>query len=100
MVASVVFKGNLDSKTYNYLVEGFKVAPMDRVLVPVGNYGHVEVATVVAVWCDEVNTRYSGCDIQLKKIIALADREVLLDQMRDEIHGIEQKYTKLFSKLE
>lgn len=100
MVVAVVFKGNLEGKKYHYLVKDFHVKPKDEVLVPVGNYGHVEVATVVATWLEDVDYEYSSIpSFDLKEVIAPANSLVLLHMMRREIDGIEQKYKKLLSKL-
>jgi hypothetical protein len=100
MVAHVVFKDNLEGRAYAYLVNDFKVSPMDKVLVPVGDHGHIEVATVVAVWANEVDYRYGDFPAcRMKNIISPADRDELLKRMDAELRPIEEKYGRLLSKL-
>ena len=101
MVVAVVFKGNLDGKKYNYRVNGFPVNVLDRVLVPVGNYGHIEVATVVATWLDEIDHEYGSIPLfDLKSVIAPADPVFLRKQMEIELENVQEKYLKLLSKIE
>lgn len=100
MVVAVVFKGDLTSKKYNYRCNDFKVRPMDKVLVPVGNYGHVEVATIVAVWLEEVDGQYGSIpSFDLKSVIAPADAVFLRKQMEIELENVQENYLKLLSKL-
>lgn len=98
MVVAVVFKGDFGSKKYNYRCE-FNILPGDKVLVPVGNYGHVEVAHVVATWLDEVDGCYGSIpSFDLKSIIAPADMGALIEMRGNEIKAIWDKYEKWFSK--
>lgn len=101
MVVSVVFKGNFESKEYHYLAGNHNVEILDEVLVPVGEYGHIEVGTVVAMWTDKVHHHYTECMPlkHLKQIIAIADRDKLIKQMDREVSAIQAKYNKLLSKL-
>lgn len=99
MVVSVVFNGKLDSKEYHYQMDNNNVKLWDKVLVPVGEYGHIETATVVAMWLHEVYYKYNPARY-LKHVIAIADRRVLVEQMEKEIEQIEEKYEKLLSKLQ
>lgn len=100
MVVSVVFKDNLAGKTYSYLADDFEVKPMDKVLVPVGNYGHVEVATVVAVWVNEVDHVFGSVpSFDLKRVIAPADLFKILVMEAKEMDEVRQKYDKLISKI-
>lgn len=97
MVVSVVFNRNWESKEYHYLVD-FPINPMEDVLVPVGEHDHVEVATVVAVWANEIDHKHRTARY-LKRIIGRADRRKLLDQMAEELEAVNLKYEKLLSKI-
>lgn len=100
MVVAVVFNGKLDGKKYNYRANGFPVNVLDTVLVPVGNYGHIEVATVVAVWLEEVDGQYGSVpSFDLKSVIAPADPVFLRKQMDIELENVQEKYLKLLSKI-
>ena len=98
MIVSVVFNHKFDSKEYHYIDNTFGLKPFDDVLVPVGEYGHIEVATVVATWAAEVHHKY-GETRYLKEVIALADRDKLTEQMHKEMAEVKAKYDKLLSKL-
>lgn len=97
MIASVVFNRKWESKEYHYLVD-FPVHPMDDVLVPVGEHGHVEVATVVAVWAEEIDHKHRSARY-LKHVIGRADVGELLKKRGEELEEVYRKYEKLFSKI-
>ena len=98
MVVSVVFNHKLDSKKYTYLLDGYKVNLLDDVLVPVGDYGHVEVATVVAMFVPEISHEYCQ-PMFFKHVIAPASDAVLIEQMNVELDAVHEKYQKLLLKL-
>ncbi len=100
MVVSVVFNHKLGGKEYHYLLDNYECKPMDDVLVPVGEYGHIEVATVVAMWSPSVNCRYSSFSLnEMKRVIAPADRDELTRMEEEEIKQIKERYDKLLSKI-
>lgn len=108
MVVGVVFKSNFASKVYYYHPGDFDITVMDKVLVPVGDNGHIEVATVVSVMLEYVTDIAHAIRVNspLKTVIAPADRNVLLRQMDAELdenrrqqEEIKTKYNKLLEKV-
>ena len=100
MVVSVVFGHKFESKEYHYLTDYANYKLGDDVLVPVGEYGHIEVATIVAMWNVSVNSKHSSFPFNaMKHVIAYANRDFLLEQMNAELESVEKKYEKLLSKL-
>ena len=100
MIVSVVFKHKFDSKEYQYMTDDDNIKLMDDVLVPVGEYGHIEVGTVVAMWHERVNDKHSCFPLLgLKGVIAIANVSKLIEMMENEQEAVRQKYDKLLSKL-
>ena len=105
MIVGVVFKNDLNSKVYFYYQGDFEVKPMDKVLVHVGDYGHIEVATVVIVATARAGgvkeMVYNGCpSYTLKTIIAPADYDALLKQMNAEFEETRCKQKEIIAKYE
>ena len=101
MVVSVVFNRKFDSKEYHYLMDDNNVKMLDEVLVPVGNFGHIEVATVVAMWDKDVHFKHSDINpLSMKRVIALADNDKLIEMMLKELDEVHKKYNKLLSKVD
>lgn len=98
MIVGVVFKGNFDSKVYYYHSGAFSPKPLDKVLVPCGKFGHVEVATVVSVLSHLVRDNYD-VPKYLKDIIGIADYEQIKMQMEKNLTEVRQTYEKLLEKV-
>lgn len=94
MIVSVVFDS---TKTYDYRATDYTLKMGDKVVVPVGNYGHLEIGRIVGM-VGELYYDGGVAMCEMKHIIEKADRETIL-KMREEAVKQVERCDKLLSKL-
>ena len=94
MIVSVVFNS---TKAYDYLANDYTLKLGDKVLVPVNNFGHLEIGRIVGM----VGELYYDGGVsmcEMKHIIGKADRDTILKTREEAVKQVERCDT-LLSKL-
>lgn len=94
MIVSVVFNS---TKTYDYLANDYTLKLGDKVVVPVGNFGHLEIGRIVGM-VGELYYEGGVSMCEMKHIIEKADRDTIMKMRSGAIKQVE-RCDKLLAKL-